>query len=58
VLAGRLPFDEAMLTGDGHGPAVSAAKDVAAGDEVTVDTQALDAFRARAAAGAAPKGDA
>lgn len=60
VLAGRVPFDESMLTGDPHGAAAQ-EQDRPGGDETgepaasatRVDTQALDAFRAQAAAKAA-----
>jgi aerobic C4-dicarboxylate transport protein len=57
VLAGRLPFDESMLTGDPHG-AAAREQDRVGGDETgetdaahtRVDTASLDTFRARAAA--------
>ncbi|MDQ1124463.1 cation:dicarboxylate symporter family transporter [Microbacterium trichothecenolyticum] len=60
VLAGDIPFDESMLTGDGHGSAtpVADAKQQASAEIGTgpaVDTQALDAFRAKAEADAAAR---
>ncbi|WP_125130692.1 cation:dicarboxylase symporter family transporter [Microbacterium sp. 10M-3C3] len=59
VLAGRLPFDESMLTGDPHG-AAAREQDRVGGDETgepvaTVDTASLDSFRARAEAEAAAR---
>ena len=62
VLAGNLPFDETMLTGDGHGgshgAAVNEAADakqdasvaVGAGPVGAVDTSTLNAFRVQAEA--------
>jgi aerobic C4-dicarboxylate transport protein len=59
VLAGRLPFDESMLSGDPHG-AAAREQDRAGGDETgepaTIDTASLDSFRARAEAEAAATG--
>jgi len=52
VLAGRIPFDETLLTGHDHSatPAADAAPAPA-----SVDTQALNAFRAQAEAEAAAR---
>ncbi|MFJ6653784.1 cation:dicarboxylate symporter family transporter [Microbacterium sp. NPDC091313] len=59
VLAGRLPFDESILSGDPHG-AGAREQDRVGGDETgepaTIDTASLDSFRARAEAEAAAKG--
>ncbi|WP_022879249.1 cation:dicarboxylase symporter family transporter [Microbacterium sp. B19] len=53
VLAGRIPFDETLLTGHDH--AATPAAD-AAPVPASVDTQALNAFRAQAEAEAAARG--
>ncbi|MCJ1707817.1 cation:dicarboxylate symporter family transporter [Microbacterium sp. VKM Ac-2923] len=61
VLAGNIPFDENLLTGDDHGSVgkaadakESASAEVGAGP-ATVDTDTLDAFRAKAEAEAAAR---
>ncbi|MDR6692009.1 aerobic C4-dicarboxylate transport protein [Microbacterium sp. 1154] len=62
VLAGKIPFDETLLTGHDHSatPAADAKEqasaEVGAGPAATVDTQSLDAFRAQAEAEAAARG--
>ncbi|MFG6402904.1 cation:dicarboxylate symporter family transporter [Microbacterium sp. P04] len=56
VLSGRLPFDESLLTGRDHGSdSETDAVAASAEEKVTVDTQALDAFRAEAEARAAAR---
>ncbi|KEP74453.1 C4-dicarboxylate transporter [Microbacterium sp. SUBG005] len=61
VLAGKVPFDENLLTGDDHGSVNKAAdaKEQASAEvgtgPATVDTDTLDAFRARAEAEAAAR---
>ncbi|KTS55164.1 C4-dicarboxylate transporter, partial [Microbacterium testaceum] len=53
VLAGNIPFDETLLTGHDHAATPADAKTEL---PATVDTQALNAFRAQAEAEAAAKG--
>ncbi|MDQ1135759.1 aerobic C4-dicarboxylate transport protein [Microbacterium sp. SORGH_AS 1204] len=61
VLAGNIPFDENLLTGDDHGSVNTAAdaKELASAEvgtgPATVDTDTLDAFRAKAEAEAAAR---